>query len=1504
MRHSIHCAYIRHERSTMKKILNRKSRLNAWVMTAALICSALPIAQLPAVHAQETPAEDAALSLDYVSSVTADIEGRVLRIYGSPGTTYRNPISVTASCTVILDQVKNDADLTIAEGREVRLILRGSNQLADIKATGGSGTLVHITGEAGGGTLNAGDIACSAGGTEQTGANVSIENCSVFCRNIGCGGDGEDLSAWEGSASIANPSPGSNASPQVTIRGANVSVSGSVACGGNGVQSTGTWAAAASSGGSSGSVDIRGSYVTVGGHVAVGGKGGPGNMGSTYYNCLAGETRSSSPVTIAENSSVNVAGNVSTQPDLPAYSNEGKQSGLHGVTVTVTDSSLSAKDIASGGAGHVRVHYSVYSGSGVGYDIFGTAGGNGGQLVARNAVISCERAVCGADAGEYQNYEVSSFGDKSGDVESAGHPMDGTGGSVQAADSFLTVRDHAAAKGARWDKYPNPSVYGDSTFTGGTLNGWVYGGVITTDVTSIIGGGFRASEIRNSEEASCAKCVLKTNAALGGASVQIRANDIGGTVMLGGDGSITTYLGIGKETVKLTGAGVYAGTFMVKRSETLNAFQLEPYGIIDVGYDGAVIRNGSYTHTNETYDYTGDFSIRGSSADAAVTVEEGVKRLTLEGTSFGTLNVAGTSVVTLVLNGVNHIPVINVDAHATLIIEGSGSLFTEQLGNSHGASGKIEINSGNVQIGVLGGDAGGSEVLIRDPSKVDVGESRVPLRDGNGSLLYPLELVLGNPGDYTLRLNEETEHVVLTEGKTSVTRLTAAGAYVLEVARGPFRFRGSVTIREAQRIYLDDLTLYVDTSSGDIFIRDGEVTVGGERMPTDAEVRITQSGDRSNQVFVEKKTASIILDGVSPDIQIDLPEDFQGIIRDADNRPIQVVTVQTGLAAKEMTLLLDKKGYGLTTNNKGNLSIIVSRGMHDFGLVIDGMTYQCRDAVSISGTEHVVRRRDMVLVWDVSLGELTVTQSGFSAGEYMCDFAGAYLIKQTDADAAAGMVTIERGDAAVFLSKEVDELLQVKIPEGFTGSILKEELPLYPLVVETNCMEAEVTVSLDGHTGVLRTDAKGRLYLVAASGTHALIVSTGEVTAILSVPVGEKGAVTAFDELLSLRLNGFEVHHSITVTVGDTTAQVETDDDGSCQILVDPATKEIIVTDGEDTFRYPVVDGTLGEPRPYDPENPDSGNTGDGNTDGSGSGGTGDGSTDGSGSGGTGDGSTGGSGSGGTGDGSTGGSGTGGTGSGSTGGTGGTGSGSTGGTGGSGSHAAGTAPAEEDENKPAAGFGNGAGLDRIILTDGFGGKRTEELRNIHQLQNKPASGEDIRDTGNAAVQKPQIIISASVKGIRLLERKQKNTYQIYSRKTVTITLQREKDTEYFYKIVKKGQRNSSVAWKALDGKRITVKAAPYGRRVFIKAVRDGMTAVKKTTGFVVDATKPTVKGVRNAGIYRDAPSVSVRDSGGIASVKLNGKKMPKHFVIEKRGIYRLVVTDRAGNKKQVIFAVV
>lgn len=1149
------------------------------VLCAAVVTSAVPVGTGQPVTARAAAyTEDDAVSLKYVTSVDASEEGRVLRIYGDRDAAYNIPINISADCTVILDNIKTTADLTVADGKEVSIILRGNNQLGNIRATGGSATLVRIIGETDGGTLTTNDIACSAGGTAQTGANVSIENCSVFCRNLGCGADGADAAAWEGSASVAHATPGSNASPQVTVHGSNLAVSGSMACGGNGVCSTGTWSATSSAGGYSGAVEISGSYVTVGGNVAIGGKGGKGQMGTSYYNCKAGETRSSSSVTITDNSSVNVAGNVASQPDLPGYSNEGSQSGLHGVTVTVTDSTLSAKDIASGGAGHAQVHYSVYSGSGTSYDIYGTAGGNGGRLIADNAVINCERAVCGANAGEYQNYEVSMYGNTSGDVESARHPQDGRGGSILATNSVLTVKGCAAAKGTRWDGYPNPSVYADSTLIGGTLNGTVYGNVITTDATSIIGGGFTASEIRNSEEASCAKCVLKTDEALAGETVCVDANGLGGTVMLGSDGSMTTYLGIGKEVVKLTGAGVYSGTFMVKRSETLNIFQLAPYGIINISYDGATIRDGSYTHTNETYDYDGDYSICGESDTEGVKVEEGTHNITLDNVAMAELFVASGADVTLVLKGENHVGTVTVEKGGKLTILGDGSLTTDYLGGDSGAdSGAIKILEGTVTAGVIGSGTDPEKVIISGGATVDAGTIHAPLENETGASIYKVTFDTGLAGEISFTCDGSTEEITLPEGGASFSRFLKSGTHDVEIKKDNLTYKGNVKVSEHATVYLDDLMLYLDISNGDIKIDASAITVGGAVYPTSPDLYLTQSGEK-HTVTVEKKDAHLILDGVEPDMQMILPADFAGIIEDASGRPIQVVRVETPYPDKDASLYVDGMRYDMHTDLDGNFTIILTCTDHTVGVTVDGIEYRMDRKIAVSSATKAICLTDMSCVLDLSKGDVSVREDGFTVGDTALTFDGDYLVVQSGEE--KGSMELLSGSVTVVIDTDVADLFDMAVEDDFAGEILQNGQNLYGVTLQTPFLGAYVTAMVDGESCRVLTGGDGVVHFLLTEGTHTVILSDGTVSYMATVTVTGHNAAEVSDEAVLVDTSkGDVVIGDGMFSVGDTTyvydgeiTLIQTGEQHGEVTVTDPDAQIVVGSDVDSDIKVTVPD--------------------------------------------------------------------------------------------------------------------------------------------------------------------------------------------------------------------------------------------------------------------------------------------------------------------------------------------
>jgi hypothetical protein len=76
----------------------------------------------------------------------------------------------------------------------------------------------------------------------------------------------------------------------------------------------------------------------------------------------------------------------------------------------------------------------------------------------------------------------------------------------------------------------------------------------------------------------------------------------------------------------------------------------------------------------------------------------------------------------------------------------------------------------------------------------------------------------------------------------------------------------------------------------------------------------------------------------------------------------------------------------------------------------------------------------------------------------------------------------------------------------------------------------------------------------------------------------------------------------------------------------------------------------------------------------------------------------------------------------------------------------------------------------------------------------------------------------------------------------------------------------------------------------------------KVTG--IDSKKPTVSGVKNGKTYTKAVTIEFSDAdSGVKSAKLNGKSIKSGKTVSASGSYKLVVTDKAGNKKTVKFKI-
>ncbi len=1107
---------------------------------ATLLTSVMPgandIPWLKPVTAHAAVTVDDSVSLKYVDVVAANTAGSVLRVYGDADTTYSKSINISANCTVVLDNVKTTGNINVSAGVTATIILRGSSRVSNISALG-SKTQVNIEGEDGSGSLTTSNIAYASGQSKdvaaQQGANVSIKNCTVVCSSLGSSGNG---TAWtEGTYPAAYGAAGGSASAQITITNATVSVSGSMACGGNGAATTGYYSVKSGAGGNAGKVKITGSYVSVGGSMACGGAGSGSNigyMGGSYsdggksatveidssdvtvkgsvaiggrgadgttwsYNGSAscftgGASQASSNVTITNGSNVNVSGNVAT---AQARSSFNVQAGLNGATVTVKDSKLTASDIGSGSAGGTT----SYSASSGGSTTGGSAGGAGGSLIAVNAEITCKTAVNGADAYNGSYAYTYNYG--------TNYCYDGKGGYLNLKNTVLNTTGNVGQRGTVNAANEYKGAYSDSYIMGGTVKGGgtVYGGVITTDLTSFIVSKLSVgTDIRNSEEASLAKCTFNTTEDMADKKVSATANNLSASnILLNETGQWSTYLAVGKESVKLTGEGVFSGTYMVKRSASLNVFTLDSYGIVDVTYDSAVVYADHYEYIGETYEYAGEYIVRGTSNTSDITVKEGIHSISMTDVTMDTFTVKSGAKVTLTLNGANVIRAVNVESGAILTVLGTGSLNAKSVGNEKGSSGDISLESGDYNIEKMGSSDGSGNISLGEKTEIEVGELTVNLKDADGKNLYLIDFVVSESGNYILKIGKDSETIVVKTGEHGFSKMLQEGTYEVEITKGELKYRGTIVADACQEIYLDDLPLYVDVSKGNIEINDDSIKVGSNTYLSNADVILIQSGE-AHSVTINKKDAYVTLDGVAPNVQIYLPDDFNGIIADAAGAPIQVVKVHTPFVNKTLELILDGKSYSVTTNAEGDFTFTAVCTEHEIEIKTGGASFKSKTGTKISASNNSFDINDFLCYLDVSGSNIRIGDESFNIGNGDVFFTGDYVIVQTGEN--HGTITVT-GDCSIALDPSVNQDVDIRVPDDYKGSLTDTtgNKVIYKTVRGLEPYTT-ITVIIDGNEQLVTTDADGAFSIRVSEGTTEIYIIEGNMKYRYIIENGVVGA--------------------------------------------------------------------------------------------------------------------------------------------------------------------------------------------------------------------------------------------------------------------------------------------------------------------------------------------------------------------------------------------------------------
>ena len=170
----------------------------------------------------------------------------------------------------------------------------------------------------------------------------------------------------------------------------------------------------------------------------------------------------------------------------------------------------------------------------------------------------------------------------------------------------------------------------------------------------------------------------------------------------------------------------------------------------------------------------------------------------------------------------------------------------------------------------------------------------------------------------------------------------------------------------------------------------------------------------------------------------------------------------------------------------------------------------------------------------------------------------------------------------------------------------------------------------------------------------------------------------------------------------------------------------------------------------------------------------------------------------------------------------------------------------------------------------------------------------------ATVSESAFHVEANVKKIQLSE---KMTYKVYTKQTVKLTIVAENVGNVSYQIVKKNGNVKENKWLEVEHNTVTVKKTTKPSVIYLKYTdTNGKQQTVHTNGFFIDKTKATVN-VKSAKTYKKGHKIVFKDVSGIKSATLDGKQVKSGVKVKKKGQHVLVVTDKAGNKKKVVFKV-
>lgn len=120
------------------------------------------------------------------------------------------------------------------------------------------------------------------------------------------------------------------------------------------------------------------------------------------------------------------------------------------------------------------------------------------------------------------------------------------------------------------------------------------------------------------------------------------------------------------------------------------------------------------------------------------------------------------------------------------------------------------------------------------------------------------------------------------------------------------------------------------------------------------------------------------------------------------------------------------------------------------------------------------------------------------------------------------------------------------------------------------------------------------------------------------------------------------------------------------------------------------------------------------------------------------------------------------------------------------------------------------------------------------------------------------------------------------------------------KSVKLTKNGKTTSKSTNDGEYCAFTLSSTGK---YKIVATDVNGNVRTKSFIIDKVKPTVSGVKNKAKYTKAVTVKYKDNYKVKSATINGKSFKSGKKVSKKGTYKVVVKDTAGNTKTVTFTI-